>query len=111
KGYQLDDQGIPTFITQIDELVLEDRMEALPNYPGLNRQLSWTGSSTVDVRWRLAAGQEIEKTDRGSYLIDGAYYIQLDERSSGKAELIEADGRVHLVASPEGESLEYQIVW
>lgn len=111
RGYKMNEGSIPTFVTQVDDLILEDRLEAIPNLPGLTRQMSWSGESDEAPIWRLASGLEIEKIDRFNYLIDQAYYLRLDDDNEGQAEVVLADERAHLVFTAEGDQIIYQIIW
>ncbi|MEM6395816.1 MAG: family 16 glycoside hydrolase [Bacteroidota bacterium] len=110
-GYRLDEQGIPTFETQIGELTLSDQLHAVPGMPALNRRLSWSGEAESETKWRLASGKSITKIDKMNYLVDDTYFIKLDEKLGGKTEIVMADDKAHLLVEPNGEMVEYQIIW
>lgn len=108
RGYALGSDQRPTFKYEIDGTMILDSYVPAPEINGLKRKISIEGSGQFYAR--AGRGEYIKKINENYYVIDGSYYLKIEEESdpiireiSGKQELI--------LQVKEGMSAEYVLVW
>lgn len=109
KGYQLDQEGWPTFRYHLHGVKIQDQIKSVQVGKQIQRKLKREGS-VASMYFKLAQGQNIEEQAKGLYSIDQQYFIQVSEEtvvifreSAGKQEL--------LVDFSKSDELTYQLLW
>lgn len=102
RGYRLDRNRRPTFLYQIDGVLIEDHCDPLPTQfePGLKRTLrvipvDEAGSSSGPLYYRAAAGKSITRDEDGWFVVDGMLRIHL--QAPAQPVLREVGGRQELI--------------
>ena len=104
KGYELDNEDIPTFNYMIDGADILDKT-VLVNKKYFQRTLTIKNPNPNHV-CRLAVGSDIIKTGENRYLIDGkAYYIEVAGAS------IETGDNQKALVVPASDKVQYSIIW
>ena len=110
RGYHLDEDGMPTFETEIGGLKIMDRLSDRSDAKGLTRTISWEGSLPAGSSWRLATGSRIEKINREMYRVDDHYFLQVNDGL--KVEITSQNGQMHLLSEGgDNQELSYEIIW
>ncbi|PWJ59566.1 PA14 domain-containing protein [Dyadobacter jejuensis] len=106
KGYELDENGIPTFRYEAFGTNITDHL-AIVDGKYLERTL--TQSQVVGgLTARVAQGTKIEKVANNLYAVnDKSYYIQLDE----KAEIRTVNGQQELLVPLKNKETKYAILF
>jgi hypothetical protein len=109
KGYNLDEQGLPTFRYQLYGAMVEDAIRVIDEGRGIRRELR-LDKAPADLYLRLAEAASIEELSKGMYLIGGrSYYLRLDE-AGAKPQLRSKAGRQELII-PLQEKISYSILY
>jgi len=104
KGYELDNEDIPTFNYMIDGADILDKT-ILVNKKHFQRTLTIKNPNPNHV-CRLAVGSDIIKTGENRYLIDGkAYYIEVAGAT------IETGDNQKALVIPASDKVQYSIIW
>lgn len=104
KGYELDNQDIPTFNYSIDGADFFDKTVIIDK-KYFQRTIS-VKNPNPDHLLRVAMGTDIVKKEENRYLIDGkSYYIEAAGAS------IEQSGNVKVLFVPATEKVQYSIIW
>lgn len=104
KGYELDNQDIPTFNYVIDGAEFFDKTVILDK-KYFQRTIAIKNPNPNHLL-RIAMGTEIEKKEENRYLIDGkSYYIE----ASGAS--IEQSENIKVLVIPASEKVQYSIIW
>jgi len=121
RGYQLDNEGVPTFRYSWRDLSVIDRLtplitESAPD-PSLSRTLEFSAANKAkppiaDLWFRVAAGKTIESQEDG-WLLDGAISVKFIR---GDAHVRDVDGGrellVKLAPDKTGRaSIAYEMAW
>lgn len=104
KGYELDNEDIPTFNYMLDGADILDKT-VMVGKKHFQRTLTIKNPSPNQI-CRLAVGSDIVKTGENRYLIDGkAYYIEV----SGAT--IETGDNQKALVIPSSDKVQYSIIW
>ncbi len=103
KGYELDENGQPTFKYKMGEVMIEDKITPSPDATTFIRKINAIGGK--DIVCRLAEAKKIAKISEGYFMIDEAYYI-----IAPSATIRESNGNQELIANLNSE-LQYSIAW
>lgn len=104
KGYELDNEDIPTFNYMLDGADILDKTVMI-NKKHFQRTLTIKNPNPNQI-CRLAVGSDIVKTGENRYLIDGkAYYIEV----SGAT--IEMGDNQKALVIPSSDKVQYSIIW
>lgn len=109
KGYVLDSEGKPTFKYLINGTEVNDFSNVMTDGKGLTREIKIENTSN-DYYFRLANAASIEETSTGLYIIDGQYYLRLDNVNGARAILRDQDGLKELII-PVGAGISYSILF
>lgn len=104
KGYELDNEDIPTFNYILDDADILDKT-VMVGKKHFQRTLTIKNPNPNQI-CRLAVGSDIVKTGENRYLIDGkAYYIEV----SGAT--IETGDNQKALVIPSSDKVQYSIIW
>jgi hypothetical protein len=104
KGYELDNEDIPTFNYMLDGADILDKT-VMVNKKHFQRTLTIKNPNPNHV-CRLAVGSDIIKTGENRYLIDGkAYYIEVAGAT------IETGDNQKALVIPASDKVQYSIIW
>lgn len=104
KGYELDNEDIPTFNYILDDADILDKT-VMVGKKHFQRTLTIKNPNPNQI-CRLAVGSDIVKTGENRYLIDGkAYYIEV----SGAT--IETGDNQKALVTPSSDKVQYSIIW
>ena len=104
KGYELDNEDIPTFNYMLDGADILDKT-VMVNKKHFQRTLTIKNPNLNHV-CRLAVGSDIIKTGENRYLIDGkAYYIEVAGAT------IETGDNQKALVIPASDKVQYSIIW
>ncbi len=107
KGYELDENGQPTFKYEIYGAKISDKIVPVEEGKMLKRDISVAGTVS-NLYARLASAEVISKKADGTFIIgDNAYLIKINE---GTASIRTVGGKQELMA-PLGEKISYSIIW
>jgi hypothetical protein len=107
RGYDLDDNGQPTFNFDLYGTTITDKTTANADGKYLTRELQ-SKFSLSNTYARLATNKTIVKNTDGTFTVgDGDYYIKLNE---GTANIRTSNGNQELIAPLNGK-LSYSIIW
>ncbi len=107
RGYELDDDGQPTFKFDLYGTTLTDKTTASADGKYLTRIIE-SKSLLSNTYARLAVDKTISKNTDGTFTVgDGVYYIKLNE---GSANIRTSNGNQELIAQL-GSKLSYSIIW
>jgi len=101
KGYRIDENGRPIFLSSIGDVEIEDKI-----IPTSNGTLIRTLQASEPLWVKVASGEDID-LDNKSISVNGEYYIQLAEASESEMS-IKSDN--DLVIKVENE-ISYEIIW
>lgn len=117
KGYKLDEQGRPAFRYKFGEVTILDKIVPVDNDQNLTRTMKISGENDQNQLWiRLAEGQSIKKTKKGSYhVVDKNYRINLVFNKKQKPIIRQASDGMELIIpvamkANQGE-VKYSIIW
>lgn len=114
KGYQLDENDIPTFKYLIYGASVSDSTSIMENGRGLNRSIKIADQNSGDqsgIYYRLAKAKQIQETSKGNYIIgDKEYYIQLNNPKNHKA-IIRTVGEEKELIMPISKEIQYSILF
>ena len=108
KGYTLDKEGRPTFKYLIYGTAVSDASKVLPEGKGLRREISLSAPISNAVIC-IAKGRNIILMKSGMYIIDGSYYINLEEVGGTKPR-IRTSGSIQELIIPVKQKLIYSII-
>lgn len=119
KNYQLDNNGRPTFKYELNNLLVEDKIEPGEDGKYLTRQVKINNIQNTSNQWvRLAEGEKITLLSDGSFAInDHQYYINVLESGGSKPIVREINNKQEIlipVSKPkksESFTVKYSIVW
>jgi hypothetical protein len=107
RGYELDENGQPTFKYDIQGARVSDKIVPVEDGRMLKRDIAVSGAVS-NLYARLASAETISKNTDGTFNIgDGSYMIKVD---SGNASIRNISGRQELIV-PIGEKISYSIIW
>jgi hypothetical protein len=111
KGYELDENDLPTFHYIAFGKRISDRLRVLANGQGIQREVIVDGGDSLNGLFaRLAVSSSIEDMGNGLYLLDDhSYYIQLDASDMGKAVIRNAGDKKELLL-PVKNKLSYTLL-
>ncbi|MEO9891220.1 DUF1080 domain-containing protein [Aurantibacter sp.] len=111
-GYELDRNRVPTFLSQIGNSVISDKMIPSNKQRAIKRIINIKGDEEI---WhKIASGESIVALPDGTYLVnDESYFIAFDVGDSTKPIIRNSEGMDQLLIEiPAGEHLiEYNIIW
>jgi hypothetical protein len=109
KGYELDAEGHPTFLYQVDGTSVNVQHRPAAGERRLTRILTITNG---DGFWlKLGDGKTIEELPDGTYAVNNhQYLVDLGEK---EAKLRQSNGQMELLLalSPGAQTIEYDIIW
>ena len=107
RGYELDENGQPTFKYDIYGAKVSDKIIPVEEGKILKRDVAVTGA-VKNLYTRLASADTISKNADGSFNVgDGSYLIKVD---SGSAAIRTVGGKQELIA-PLSDKISYSIIW
>ncbi len=109
KGYELDAEGHPTFLYQVDGTSVKVEHRPATGERRLTRSLS---IDKGDGFWlKLGDGKTIEQLPDGTYAVNNHQYL-IDLRVK-EAKLRQSKGQMELLLalSPGAQTIEYDIIW
>ncbi len=107
RGYELDENGQPTFKYDFVGTKISDKTTPSEDGKMFKREIIVKGSAT-NLYARLATAKDIVKTPEGLYIIgDNAYFLKVNE---GTPSIRESNGMKELIV-PVGEKITYLIIW
>ena len=110
KGYKLNRQDEPTFMYTLYGANVTDAVRALTSGDGIEREIT-VQNGGEGLYARLAESKHIEQANNGWYMVDGSYYIRLDDAGGAKATIRNsASGSQELVVPVQGK-LRYSILF
>lgn len=108
RGYRLDAEGRPIFLSSFKDIKMEDKIASNAN-GGLKRVVNFSGThGTSNHYFRLAKGNKIIKLDNGLYSVDGEYYLKVS--ADNPVTIRNSEVEDELVAAI-GEQLNYELIW
>lgn len=110
RGYKLDKTGAPTFMYELEGVMIEDAISVTGSGQGFKRELTVKGTP-VNLYARLAEAGSIEEMGGGLYLVEGkSYYLRIDDATGAKAVVRDNNGRKELMI-PVQNKLTYSILF
>ncbi len=107
-GYDLDENGNPTFRYSLDGSEVEDQIRAMEG-KSLNRSMTFKNVGKTELVVRLAVGNKIEKVDGNLWVIDDKrYYIQVEK---GDKPVVETANGISVLYLPVKEKVEWMMLW
>lgn len=107
RGYELDDNGQPTFKYDVYGAKVSDKIVPVEDGKILKRDIAVSGAVS-NLYARLASADTISKNADGTYNVgDGSYMIKVEE---GNASIRTIGGKQELIA-PLGGKISYSIIW
>jgi hypothetical protein len=116
QGYELDENGRPTFRYAYGDLQIADRITGQENKL-LNREIQiQSAGNAADVWCRVAEGQTIDQLPDGSYGVNNKeYYVKITDSNGAKPVIREVNNRKELLVpvtlKTNTASVKYAIVW
>lgn len=115
KGYELDKQGFPTFKYIAAGLTVEDKVSPSTDGKVLTRRITFNGTATGNLYYRVAAAKSIDAIGNGMYSINNyEYYLQLPKGDVKPVLRTTAAGQELLLPvrdTDKGTALEYSMIW
>ncbi|MEI6409359.1 MAG: family 16 glycoside hydrolase [Bacteroidota bacterium] len=109
-GYNLDKTQTPEFQYQSWGATVSDKTTYTENGNGLTRNLEAKNVGSGALYFRLASGQTIEALSDKLYLIDGKYYIRLE--NAAKASIRAGKKQTDLIVPAQnGAPVRYSLIW
>jgi hypothetical protein len=114
--YRLNEDGQPVFITELNDITIEDLIAPDETGNEFIRTLGFQSDAAQnDKAARLAQGKTIELLPNDLYRVNGKYYLNLINVDGGVPEIYENSGIQMLVVpvlrnSTQSE-IEYQLIW
>ncbi len=107
-GYNLAENGTPTFRYRIYGSEVEDEVEITEGGKSLSRTITLKNTAN-DLFYRVATGKKMLQLADGSYLIDDKkYYVKLMNGAKGTVETV---GDNSFLIVPVKDKLQYSIMW
>ena len=111
-GYELDNDGNPSFLTELHGSLIRSSFIPLDDSRGLRKVISVEAKATI---WhKIAEGSTIEKLSNNSYLIDDKnYFVELSEANQQELAIRTSEGKKELLVKiPVGKKeINYTIIW
>lgn len=108
QGYDLDENGYPTFRYTCDGTEVEDQIRVSEGKT-LTRIMTFKNAGKTEKVVRLAVGKKIEKVDDDLWVVDDKrYFIQAGQ---GGKPIVESSGGVSVLYLPVKEKVEWVIMW
>ena len=111
-GYELDNDGSPSFLTELHGSLIRSSFIPLDDSRGLKKVISVEAKATI---WhKIAEGSTIEKLSNNSYLIDDKnYFVELSEANQQELAIRTSEGKKELLVKiPVGKKeINYTIIW
>lgn len=114
RGYRLDSQGVPTFMSEFEKIQIEDRF--IPAAAGANliRHVMLTGQAG-DIWFRALVGKQIDRIEDKVYVCDNVVRIRWHMTTPPQAKLRTVDGRQELIVpirfNEDQARLEIEYQW
>ncbi|MEX1011960.1 MAG: family 16 glycoside hydrolase [Balneolaceae bacterium] len=114
--YQIDESGLPVFITEVDGVTIEDHLSPDETGKVWIRALTYRSSGTRSrAAARLAGGVSIEKLFNGLYRVDGSYYIRVLTADGEEPEIV-VNGEhtallIPVLRNSNRSEIRYQVIW
>jgi hypothetical protein len=109
-GYNLDKAQTPEFQYQSWGATVSDKTVRAENGNGLTRSLEAKNVGSGGLYFRLASGQTVEALSDKLYLIDGQYFIRIEDAS--KATIRSGKKQTDLIVSAQnGTPVRYSLIW
>lgn len=109
-GYRLNDQDKPTFMYEVFEAQVEDRVRTVQNGGGFRRSIRIKNISD-DMYLRLAEGSSITQVAPNRFMVDDqSYYLQLEGNAATEPFIRDTDGGQELLV-PAQSVLNYTILF
>ncbi len=113
RGYELDENGYPSFRYEIGEVTLLDHLEVAGDGTEIRRSLKVEGERN-GLWLRLAVAKDITPLGHATYAIgDRSYYLTLGDAAADAVILRHRDGRQELMLplSSDRSSVTYAVKW
>lgn len=117
KGYDIDENGRPTFKYLYKDVQIEDRILPEEDSKILSRELSFSSAqSPTNLYAKIGEGKEISQLPDGSYSIDGKqYYLQIVDIGKSKATIRQSGDKkellVNVVFEANKAKVKYAVIW
>ena len=111
-GYTMDNDGTPTFMTQLDDALVKNKLTPSDTLRSLHRSVDIT--SGRDIWHKLAEGSSIEALPNASYAIDDKDYFLDFSGNEGYRPVVRTSDNTQelLVKIPKGnQKITYKITW
>ncbi|MBE9582929.1 DUF1080 domain-containing protein [Mucilaginibacter sp. JRF] len=113
RGYELDDEGYPTFKYEVSQLKVDDKLTS-DGGSSLTRVVTVNGPVKDKLYLRAATGSDIVDAGNGMYAVNNyEYYVQFDKgtkpvlRTAGNGkELL-----IPIKDADKGASVKYSLIW
>lgn len=112
QGYELNSNGIPTFLSQINGSNVTNMLIPSNDERALKRMI--TVDATTDLWYKIAEGESIEQLPDGTFIInDESYYIDFDGNSNLKPIVRNSSGKDELLVKITAgkQNFNYNIIW
>lgn len=115
KGYELDENGYPTFKYTLYNINVEDKITPSNDGKMLVRKVSTMGGKQNNLYCRIANGEDIVLLANGMYSINNfQYYLQLPQDNKIKPLLRNTSSGKELlmpVSTDENVTIQYSLIW
>jgi hypothetical protein len=111
-GYELDQNGDPSFFTQLDDILITNRFVPNDTLRKLNRLISL--NADMEIWHKVAAGSIIEKLPDNTYAIDDKnYFVNFTSNENYQTVIRRSAGKDELIMKiPTGnQEINYTITW
>jgi hypothetical protein len=106
-GYNLDEQGRPTFNYEDKGVKVKDKLYPDANQQHVVREISFENGS-AENQFQLAAGKKIEQGEGSLFVVDKSYYIRIE---NGATATISESGGLQSLQMPTNLPITYSIIW
>lgn len=108
KGYKIDEKTeTPIFIYQYGDGEVADHSIVNAEDNSLMRTIEF--NNIKNASFKIAEGKEIKDLSNNNYLIDGSYYIHINDES--KVVIKDYNGQKALITDVSNGSLKYAYIW
>ncbi len=117
RGFELKEDGMPSFLYRMDHVAIEDFIHADSSQHSISRELTFDSAEPYSQMYcLLAEGETIELLPDGSYAIDDkSYYLQPVRNGNGQPLIRNDRGKqqliLPLIASENPLKIKYDIIW
>jgi len=111
-GYELDANGIPTFIHQVKGTTVTNKFVPSSTERGLIRTITTDGKK--DIWHKIGEGEEIKKLPDGTYIINNeSFFVDFSRNELIKPVIRDINGKMELLLKvPSGkQNINYSIIW